>query len=550
MSTNKKLFDFFERAALALGKISYNKARFLLLILGGVLTGLTLVITEIGIIEWITMIPVGIVLLSRTADRGVRLRSLYLDGFVFFYSFYIVCYHWFLYLYPLEFIDGMTNGAAVAVVLVAWLGLSLLQSLFGGFVFVIAGVLMRSGWLKKLSILKPFVLASLWPVFEWTQTIGWWGVPWGRLPIGQTDYLLGVQNASLFGSYFVTFALVCVNFIIAFILLEPQKIRLGALIVVSVLVFQYGGGALIWCLTDVNDGEKIKAACVQGNIASGEKWSADSFSKTLSNYTKYTIEAAENGAELVIWPETAFPYDISEGYYEMYSTVFANMAKKHGIYILVGAYVSDEEGNQYNSLICFTPKGERHDTVYSKRHLVPFGEFVPMKELIQVIVPPLAELVMSSNEIVAGEGAQIIELDNGIKLGSLICFDSIYESLVYESAQAGAELICLSTNDSWFTTSKALDMHNAQAKLRAIESGRYVVRSANTGISSIIDSRGETLVSLGAREEGTIYHDVYSTDHNTLWDVIGNSFVYVLIAVQLIVFAEAIVKSIYKKRYL
>ena len=97
-----------------------NKYRYIFLALGGLLTGLMLVFTKLGFFEWITMIPVGIVVLVRASDRAVRLRSLYFDGLIFFYAYYLVCYHWFVYLYPLEFIDGMTKGAALAVVILAW----------------------------------------------------------------------------------------------------------------------------------------------------------------------------------------------------------------------------------------------------------------------------------------------------------------------------------------------------------------------------------------------------------------------------------------------
>lgn len=527
--------------------VSYKKMRYILILLGGILTGLTLVIPEIGFIEWITLIPVAIVLLHRASDRTIKLRSLYFDGFVFYYSFYLMCFFWFTYLYPLDFVEGMTKGAALAVVIVAWFGLSLLQALLSAFSFVFIGVLFRSRICRKISILKPFCAAGLWAIFEWTQTIGWWGVPWGRLPLGQSEYIIGLQNASLFGSYFVTFMLVAVNFLLAYVLFTPNKIKLGVIVASALLVFQYGSGAVLYFTNDVTEGEKIKVACVQGNISSSEKWDTSSLSKTLKVYTQYTAEAAEQGAQIVIWPETAFPYDIS-GDYSIYAERFAKMSKDHGIYLLVGAYVSDETGSPLNSLICFTPDGEQMDTVYSKRHLVPFGEYVPLRPLIQTLIPPLAELVLSSDDIVPGEGAQIIETNEGISLGGLICFDSIYEELTLESVRGGAELICLSTNDSWFIDSVALDMHNAQAQLRAIESGRYVARAANTGISTVINPRGEIISELGALVDGLVINDVYATDRATVWSVIGNGFIYLLMTASVFIVSDRVFEAIKLKK--
>ena len=527
----------FSRISDILRKIAYKKRRIVLLIFSGLLTGLTLVFTKLGFLEWVTMIPAGIVLLVRASDREVRLRSLYSDGFLFFYSYYLVCYHWFVNLYPLEFIDGMTKGGALAVVILAWFGLSLLQALMGGCVFLLAGLLFRCNLSQKFPLLRVFVGAGLWAAFEWSQTIGWWGVPWGRLPIGQSEYLVGLQTASWFGSYFVTFLIVTVNFLLAHTLLNLPKWRLGVTVAACLLVFQYGAGTLIWFTTDVSEGEPIKVAAVQGNISSSDKWSEDSGTKTLEVYSALIAEAAEKGAELVLLPETAFPYDLDSENYAYLDEGFCNTARELNIYLLVGAFTHEEEKDSLNSLVCYTPDGERLDTVYSKRHLVPFGEYVPMRPIIETLVPPLADLVLSSDDIDEGEGTKIIDA-GGVKLGGLICFDSIYETLTYESVRDGAELICLGTNDSWFSDSAALYMHNAQAQLRAIENGRYVVRAANTGISTVINSRGEVIDELEPLVEGRANATVYANGQQTLCVTLGNMFVYLLIVFLLAIVGE------------
>jgi apolipoprotein N-acyltransferase len=228
-----------------------RKYRFILISLSGLLTGLTLIFPKVGFIEWITMIPVCAILLLRATDRETKLRSLYLDGLVFFYSFYIVCYHWFAYLYPLEFVDGMTPLAAIVVVVLAWFGLSLLQALMGGFIFVLAGVLFRTRLCQKVAFACIFIAAGLWAAFEWSQTIGWWGVPWGRLPIGQSEYIVGLQTASLLGSYFITFLLVAVNCLLAYAIVYPPRIKISVIVAVSLLVFQYGAGAILWAFADI-----------------------------------------------------------------------------------------------------------------------------------------------------------------------------------------------------------------------------------------------------------------------------------------------------------
>ncbi|MBE6547063.1 MAG: apolipoprotein N-acyltransferase [Ruminococcaceae bacterium] len=511
--------------------------RFLLLALGGVLTGLTLVFPAVGFFQWLTLIPVGLFLLEHAVRPTVRLRSLYGYGLFFFLCYYIVVFHWFVNLYPLDFIDGMTKGAALSVVLVAWLGLSLLQALFGGLLFVAAGLVFRSSLSRRVPFLRPFFGAGLWAIYEWTQTLGWWGVPWGRLPLGQAKYLIGLQTASWFGSYFVTFLLVAVNFCAAFALCayltSPKTawmpvLKRSCLAIAAILVFQYGAGTALWLSQSKQDLEArtVTAAAIQGNFSSNEKWSFDSTKRTKEVYREYTLRAAAEGAKIVVWPETALPYPVYEGS-ALYKYVSA-LAVESQTTILVGAFSIEEGGGEYNSILYFLPDGSMHDTVYSKRRLVPFGEFVPFRRLIETVIPPLAELVMSGEDVLWGEGSQIVALEEG-NVGSLICFDSIYEDLTRESVLDGAELLCLSTNDSWFTDSAALYMHNAQAQLRAIESGRYVVRSANTGISTVISHRGEVLSELAPLTDGMLVEEVELRQETTLYTAIGNSFVYLLL---------------------
>lgn len=537
----------FLKISQSLTNIATKRCRYIFLSLSGVLTGLMLVFTKLGFLEWITMIPMAAVLLLRATDRDIKLRSLYLDGFVFFYTYYLVCYHWFAYLYPLEFVDGMTKGAALVVVILAWFGLSLLQALMGGCVFVFAGLLFRCRFCRRFVISRVFVAAGLWAAFEWSQTIGWWGVPWGRLPIGQSHYLVGLQTASWFGTYFITFLLVAVNFLIAFALIYPPKLKISAIVAASLLVFQYGAGALLWFTSETTSQKPIKIACVQGNISSSDKWSADSDVKTTAVYTQLITEAAEQGAELILLPETAFPYNFDSSAYSHFDTHFGSISKNYGIYIMVGAYTQEGEKNSLNSLICYMPDGERHDVSYSKRHLVPFGEYVPLRPLIETLIPPLADLVLSSDDIDPGEGANVIEVD-GIGLGGLICFDSIYEELTYDSVRNGADLICLSTNDSWFSDSAALYMHNAQAQLRAIENGRYLIRAANTGISTVITPRGEVVEELEPLVSGNVYSTVYALDGNTLCTSVGNLTVYLILGIMGAIVADNIFFVIKKRK--
>lgn len=498
--------------------------RYLLLVASGVLTGLTLVFPRAGFLEWFTLVPLGIFLLCEADAPSLRLRGAYGYGFFFFFCFYVVVFHWFVNMYPLDFISGMTPAAALAVVLAGSLGLSAFQAAFGGLLFVLIRIAFRIRFFTRFKLLRPFCAAGLWAIYEWTQTLGWWGVPWGRLPLGQSEYLVGLQTASLFGSYFVTFLLVAVNFCIAYAVKERAALRTMTIAVVAILIFQYGVGTLLY-FADTESENAVRVAAVQGNVSSQEKWTEESRERTLEVYREYTLSAAEAGADIVVWPETALPYTVTEN--NSMGAYCSSLAIQADVTVLVGAFTESEDGALCNSMICFLSDGSIHETVYSKQKLVPFGEYVPMRAVFEFLIPPLAELVMSSDDIVAGEGANVISLDN-VNIGCLVCFDSIYEELTRSSVLEGAELICLSTNDSWFTDSAALYMHNAQAQLRAIESGRYIVRAANTGISTVIDARGRVLKRTEPLVDEMLICDVETVSSPTLYSRLGNTFVYLL----------------------
>ena len=178
-----------------------------LLLSGAVLTGLTLIFTSLGFLEWISMIPLFFGVYRMAQDDTMRLRRVYLYGFLTVLAYYLVIYHWFFYLYPLDFV-GMDHAASLVVILAGWIGLSLLQALPGGLVFLFFSLLHRTQTVRERPILKPFLFSALWIVFEWSSTLSWTGVPWGRLCLGQIEYLPMLQSASLFGSYFISFFLI------------------------------------------------------------------------------------------------------------------------------------------------------------------------------------------------------------------------------------------------------------------------------------------------------------------------------------------------------
>ncbi len=504
----------------------------LLLIVSGFLTALPLIITELGFLQWISIAIAAWVLLSLSENKEIRLRKLYGMGVLFFSVYYATAFHWFFYMYPLDF-AGLSNAASVAVVLIACFGLGAFQGLQSALVFVLFGKIARSDVAVRHKMILPFSAAALWVTFEWWQTIGWWGVPWARLPLGQIDASLIVRAASLFGSYFVTFVIVAVAFCFVLAMRQKKKERLFAYTALAIFGLNLVLGFVV-TLAYTESENTVKVAAVQGNISSNEKWDSSSKDKMLAVYKELTEKAAEEGAEIIVWPETALPYVLFDSH--TLTEFVSDLARENEVTILASAFTKDEEsGQRFNSIIEVRPDGSFGEEIYSKQRLVPFGEFVPMRELVTFIFPPLANIGMLEDDLLAGEESVVINSESG-KIGCALCFDSIYEKVIMESVRNGAEIIAVSTNDSWFSDSAALDMHNAQARLRAIESGRYVVRSANTGISSIIDPFGKVEKELGALERGYVISEVELRNGTTLYTSIGKLFVYISMAFIVLIF--------------
>ena len=515
--------------------------------LSGLLLGLTIAFAEIGILAYVALIPMALVILKKFEGEDYKSKSAYLDGFIFYMCFDIVAFHWVAYFYPLDF-AGLNNFQSLIVVALGWIGLSLLQSTFSAFVFLILSRIAKTELCRKYKLLIAPLAAALFAINELTQTFTWAGVPWARIAISQTAMPCLMQSASLFGSYFLTFLVVVINFLIAYAILNVEKRRLAAYIALSVFGFNALFGAVALALPTPEQ-KSIKVASVQGNFESQSNLS--SIDEMLARYKRLITEAAENGAELIVLPEGTFPLDIrymvkdTNGSYRTLDKIFSNLAVELGVTITVGSYYNTEE-TSHSSMSTFYGDGTKILNSYAKRRPVPFGEFLPMKDLIEAIIPLLAEINIFSN-LTPGERSTLFGAtsdENAIKVGTLLCFDSIYETLGIDCAREGAEMIIIPSNDSWFYDSRALNMHHSQNILRAVEQRKYVVNSGNTGLTSIVNEKGEVVETMPIYTDGYVISTVYASSGRTIYSYIGNLFVYLCIAFVLIPVAY----SIYRKK--
>lgn len=497
------------------------------LLLSGMLTGLAVCFGKpLGWLAWVSIVPAWYVLfwmIPFLPERG-GYRMLWRAGLWFFGAMELTVFHWFFYLYPMSF-TGLSKPAALLVVFVAWLGLSALQAVGMALIFPLAGLIIRL-WGEKKAFLHPLIVAALWTVAEWCQTLSWFGVPWGRLALSQAEYLPVVQTVSLWGCYGLAFLIVAVNGYFSLLWVRADGKRVCAIVAAGFFLGNLLVGSVAFAVTSNRQPfDTVEVAAIQGNFSSGTKWNA-SARETMQRYRTLTVQALEENPEvaLVLWPETAVPFVLAD--FPRYEANMGDLAKELDVTLMTGTFVRDDYGKEYSSVVIFTEEGEKSDTVYHKRRPVPFGEYVPMESLIKTIIPPLASLNLFSNSLSAGKDATVYQTKRGV-CGFLVCFDSIYDVLARDTVRAGAQVLVLPTNDSWFFDSAAVYMHNNQARLRAIETGRCVIRAANTGVSSLISPAGETIDFLGPSVRGYVSGTVGIYDNVTPYVLFGNLFVAV-----------------------
>ncbi|MCX7748380.1 MAG: apolipoprotein N-acyltransferase [Clostridia bacterium] len=495
-------------------KIGINRIQLLCSVLSGMMTSMAFSFPFLDWLAWISLIPFfyGLFAYEINGKTGFFL------SFIYAFTFYLGLLWWIYKLHPLTWV-GFSEKESLLVVTAGWICFSLIEAIGLSFSGLALGIVKPQGWKRVLFI------AFIWITIEWVQGLGMFGFTWGRLGISQYRNLYLIQSANLFGSLFISGILVFVNAALASFAVASVKfkkftnfkyIALGCS--VFVLNFSYG----IWGnIKKVEAPRSVPIAIIQGNVAQDAKWKPGTAEKILKNYLDLSYEATKDGkAKIVVWPETAVPVSLSKSSKMM--AEYEKLAKDRGVYFVTGAFHTVNE-NTYNAIFTLDPEGQSGKPYY-KRHLVPFGEYFPFKSLLKLLMPKLEQINLLKSDISPGKNTEIIQTSYG-NIGGLVCFESIIPELARESVQDGAKALVIVTNDSWYKDSIALSQHNAQAVMRAVENNRYVIRAANTGISSVISPKGEIIKELGPLKRGYIKGEVSFLEKKTVYTRIGDVIV-------------------------
>lgn len=467
-----------------------------------------------GIFGWCGLVP----LFMTVFDPKKTLKRVLCSLFCFFFAFYFFVYSWFINLYPLDF-AGLGRLESVGVIIIAETVIPFLHGavmtlcVFLGFA---AAKNVRNLFVKSLLLSAGYVLG------EYMQSVGTFAFPWARLFVGQTGSVALLQSASLFGSYFITLIMVLVNALLALSFLDAQKdkkkSRIFAITAVGIFAFNLLFGIVRINTVDTSDFERLDATILQGNIPSGEKWSGEASERKI--YLDLAVSVKKNEADIVVMPETAFPVTINpdDASVSAHEDALMKISKTFDATLFAGTFSRDGE-KSYNSIFAVNPDGS-FSQPYNKYNIVPFGEFLPYRSIIEKITPSLADMNMFTSDISRGESFVPIETDEG-KAACLVCFDSIFPETARQQVENGADFIVIATNDSWYKTSSALYQHADHAVMRAIENNVPVIRSANTGISRIIDSFGRVICQTKVNERVAVSASVLLPQTKTLYTKTG-----------------------------
>jgi apolipoprotein N-acyltransferase len=394
--------------------------------------------------------------------------------------------------------------------------------------------------LSRRRPLSPFAVAALWTALEHGRGVFLTGWPWGTLGYAQhqNGALLGL--APYAGVYVLSFASVLAGASLLEWALgrEPGRSRRRAALGLATVLALHGVGFALRPPAAPGP-ERIRVAVLQGNIDQGVKWSPQWAERTLAIYERLTRRAAAEGAEVIVWPETAVP-GAPDGDPALEARLGA-LARETGAALVVGAVGLASRGpdafpDLFDSALLYDPGGVRLDR-YDKSHLVPFGEYLPFRALLGRFIRALATGA-AGRDVTAGPGPRAvavpvdasdpsIDREPIVTAGVPICYELLFPDLVRRFAGGGAQVLFAITNDAWYGRTGAPHQFLAMTALRSAETGLWTARAANTGVSALIDARGTVRERTAIFEEALLVGDVpLRAGAPTFYARHGDLFVY------------------------
>lgn len=409
------------------------------------------------------------------------------------------------------------------------IGLMVMEAAVYAFAFLFYNFIReRMNWRDPFLLILPMLIS----IVEFKRSIGTWAFPWTEFAHSQTGNLVFIQGASIWGAIGVGFLVVWINvFIFQFLKAfpnHPKKLASGILLLL-VLAFNFSYG-----YQRLNDDSFLNTTAYPTTVAQRASstftsWTQPFNNRAWSDYYNLTtqeIDKTQGQPGFVLWPENAIP-DL----FEVRLPGITHLANTSGKSFIIGTLTHKPEDadyetdkyeswfHLYNSVVSIAPN---HGVcgVYSKVHLVPFGETIPMREYIAILEYPWGDKNLT-------EGREINALPTSYGgVGTMICYESFFPQISRSLIMDGAKYLFLVSNTSWFGDSIATWQHSRYDVFRSIENGSYFARAATTGVSSIIDPRGRILHETQPFTEEVFTEEIHPIQGLTLYTVFGDWVAY------------------------
>ncbi len=458
-----------------------HRRQMILALTSGILLTLSFPNVDLSGLAWVAMVP--LILALREVHRG----SGFWIGFTTGMAHFVTLVYWTVH--TMNTYGHLPWYQCIFLLILLAAYLSLYPALFG---VAVTRLCNRPG---SLILTAP----AVWTALEFLRTWLFTGFPWELLGYSQYNHPWIIQVADLWGVYGLSTLIMWVNATIALVLLKwldkPWRAHrissrttwIAAASAATMLILTIGYGIYRVGTTDKSAAKapQAKIAVIQGNIDQAVKWDPKFQILTTAMYRKLSLRAAADNIDLVIWPETATPFYFLHDM--QLSAMVTQTIEATGAYFIVGSpsFSTHPKGLDYhNSAFMVTPEGKSNGK-YDKVHLVPFGEYVPLKRWL----PFIKKMVSQVGDFKSGAPGSTLAWQNH-RVGVLICYEAIFPSLARTMVQNGAHLLVNITNDAWFGHTSAAFQHYSMAVFRAVENKRWLARAANTGISGFIDPCG------------------------------------------------------------
>jgi apolipoprotein N-acyltransferase len=474
---------------------------------------------------WVAVAPLLFALLRARRPDTLQLRTRTnllpakpLEAFVLAYVCGICWYagtcSW---IYPtMRQYGGLNAPAAVGILILFCLYLAIYHGVFGLLISLLARA--DGGVNRRALVVSPFA----WVGVELART-RITGFPWNLLGTCQVDNIPLARIATVTGVYGLSLEIMIVNsaWVAGFLVRREKRKPLLLAALTAALALQ--AGRLVPAPREPTD---ELATLVQANVPvlQAEDWTKEYFDTTLHDLSAFGAKQnSDSRFRLIVWPESPAPFYTSD---PIFRSVVSNVARQQDSWMLVGAIGTSPapENRQrpqiYNSAQLVSPTGE-WVTRYDKIHLVPFGEYVPFERLFSFA----GGLTKEVGDFSRGAGRTPLEAD-GVKLGVFICYESIFPNEIRQFAAHGAEVLVNLSNDGWYGDSGAYAQHLKQARMRAVENSRWLLRATNTGVTASIDPYGRVVASLPRKLRAALSAPYALSSRTTFYTRHGDWFAY------------------------